>query len=58
MLYTAETAQCEVALSSAAIPAPLVLQEAGAHLVATMRIDVRSGAAEVLVQTAQSLMFA
>ena len=47
VLYNMGTTQCEVALSSAAIPTPLVLQNTRAQLVATVRVHSRSGAAEV-----------
>ena len=46
VLYSTETVEHEVALSSAAISAPLVLSLAGLA-VATARIDLRSGTTEV-----------
>ncbi len=46
VLFSTETLENEVALCSAAIPAPLVLNSAGLA-VATARIDLRSGTAEV-----------
>lgn len=45
VLYTMETLECEVALTSAAIPAPMIL-ELATNPVATLHVDALSGLAE------------
>lgn len=56
VLFGMETVECEVALTSAAIPAPMVL-DLGSSPVATLRVNAQTGIAEVRSYTAQSFPF-
>lgn len=47
MLFGMETVECEVALASAAIPAPMVLDLAS-NPVATLQVNLHSGLAQVI----------